>query len=153
MSSNLISVIPPELWKLPSLTRLHLANNLIEELTIPNSFVVLEYLDLTNNKIKVLPEEICQLKRLRTLLLKGNKEISNLPKGILCHLVTSSDFYLLQTLQVLEVDCLNFQFPPESIVQRGLQDIMNFLANMAEGYVETKRIKLITLGYTGAGKV
>ncbi|XP_039393459.1 leucine-rich repeat-containing protein 57 isoform X1 [Mauremys mutica] len=75
-----LSEFPEDLQKLASnLRTIDLSNNKIEILPpLMGKFSVLKSLALNNNKLTALPEELCKLKKLETLHLNGN-HLTQLP--------------------------------------------------------------------------
>ncbi|XP_024053229.1 leucine-rich repeat-containing protein 57 [Terrapene carolina triunguis] len=75
-----LSEFPEDLQKLASnLRTIDLSNNKIEILPpLMGKFSVLKSLALNNNKLTALPEELCKLKKLETLHLNGN-HLTRLP--------------------------------------------------------------------------
>jgi Leucine-rich repeat (LRR) protein len=84
-SASMPSVLPAGLW----------------------SLVGLEELDLEHCELRVLPEAIGQLTRLRTLSLKSNPEMRTLPEGL----------FLLEKLEVLHLSQCGLRALPEAIGQ------------------------------------
>lgn len=74
---------------------------------------------MSHNCLKCLPENIGSLVRLRIFRLKCNKDFHSLPKSI-CQ---------AQCLELLELDCDNFIYPPVNVVQQGTEEIIKYICD------------------------
>ncbi|XP_036978612.1 leucine-rich repeat-containing protein 27-like isoform X2 [Acanthopagrus latus] len=114
-----------------SLKYLYLEGNQIS--SIPGSLFIslpnLLWLDLRNNQIASLPAEIGLHRSLKTLLLEGNP-ISELP----------AELGNVITLKGLNLRNCPITFPPQDVVNQGLQSILQFLRSaMAQRPVSTRK--------------
>ncbi|CAH2322858.1 leucine-rich repeat-containing 27 [Pelobates cultripes] len=102
------------------LQNLHLEGNSL--ISIPEKLFLqlqhLVWLDLRYNKITSLPQTIGELRYLKYLLLEGNP-IKALP-------VELGD---ISTLKALNLRHCPLDFPPQDIVQKGIESILLFLQN------------------------
>nr|XP_033798646.1 leucine-rich repeat-containing protein 27 isoform X2 [Geotrypetes seraphini] len=120
LSRKNIHYIDKDLYKVSNVQHLHLEGNALS--IIPEDFFQqlpnLLWLDLRNNNIAALPSGIGTHRQLKSLLLEGNP-IKSLP-------VELGD---LSSLTALNLRHCPIEFPPEYIVQKGLQVILYFLRN------------------------
>lgn len=79
----------------------------------------LKILDVSNNNLKMLPENIGSLVNLKYLNICGNKHLTSLPKSL------SS----CQRIQNLELDCKDFIYPPNIVLESGTEAILRYLCN------------------------
>lgn len=119
---------------------MYASNNQLKQL--PENLFNLEklaILDLSNNCLKSLPENISGLIRLRILKLKGNKHLVKLPKNI-CR---------AQILELLELDCDNFVYPPAEVVQRGTEHIIKYICDGKHQFFifQTFKTLILDTGY------
>jgi Leucine-rich repeat (LRR) protein len=82
-SNNFLNSLPIEICQLPVLTSLILSNNQLSELPAEiGQPPELLFLSLMNNCLTTLPSTMSQLKKLRRLLLDGNKVLQQLPNSL-----------------------------------------------------------------------
>lgn len=67
------------LWRLPRLDRLDLSRNTLSELPADIALASLEWIDLSHNQLRTLPENLFELPRLTTIKLTNNR-IESLPE-------------------------------------------------------------------------
>jgi len=110
--------LPISLFELKHIQYLYLDSNNLTQLptTFATSFSLLIWLDIRNNKLKVLPENISFLKNLKNLLLERN-ELSALPLQL----------GLLTKLSGLNLSSNPLKFPPKKIIESGTKVILSFL--------------------------
>nr|XP_047144359.1 leucine-rich repeat and IQ domain-containing protein 4-like [Hydra vulgaris] len=105
LSSNKLQVVPLELFRLPNLHSLNLSsnqlkdlpnvkewspfftilaleNNLLESFPLHVEKLKLKHLYLADNRLKSVPESICNLKCLETLDISRNVDINTLPQSM-----------------------------------------------------------------------
>ncbi|KAM3842815.1 leucine-rich repeat-containing protein 27-like [Diretmus argenteus] len=107
-----------------TLKHLYLEGNRISHLpgSVFTSLPRLLWLDLRNNQIAALPADIGSHRSLKTLLLEGNP-LSELPP----------ELGNVITLRALNLRNCPIRFPPQDVVHRGLQCILQYLRSaMAE---------------------
>ncbi|XP_042358558.1 leucine-rich repeat-containing protein 27-like [Plectropomus leopardus] len=131
LSRTQLKHVPESILKNSTLKYLYLEGNQIS--CIPDSVFIslpnLLWLDLRNNQITSLPPEIGLHRSLKTLLLEGNP-ISELPLE-LGHVIT---------LKGLNLRNCPITFPPQDIVDQGLQSILQYLrAAMAQRPVSMRK--------------
>ncbi|XP_049819054.1 E3 ubiquitin-protein ligase LRSAM1 isoform X3 [Aethina tumida] len=111
--------IPEDISLLKDLKELHLGSNKLK--LFPEKICSLcsnlQVLDLSDNHLKSLPENMGDLLNLRKLNINGNKYLKKLPKDI-CR---------AQRLTIIELDPLNFVYPPDSITSEGTAAIMKYI--------------------------
>jgi len=76
VSHNLLTALPPELFKLRHLRHLEARNNYLDDAGLPKDFTALksiEVINLAGNDLTILPPQLCSLRTLKTLYLGGNK--------------------------------------------------------------------------------
>ncbi|CAH1101966.1 unnamed protein product [Psylliodes chrysocephalus] len=117
LNNNLFHHIPVEIALLKNLQELYISNNQIKKLCdnicqLKN----LKILDLSNNHIKFLPHDIGNLVNLRKCYINNNK-LKVLPKSV----------HKWKKIHVLELDADMFEYPPQDIVTQGLNSIMGFI--------------------------
>ena len=115
--------VPSEVTMLESLRELHLNNNILTGL--PSSIGLLtnlEKLDLSFNKLEAVPEQLHLLKSLEELNMSHNK-LTDLPSYLL-------SLKKLKSLLVAKNPVKGF---PKEVVERGNEDLINFMSNMLGG--------------------
>lgn len=140
LSNKDISILPPEIGKLTSLTYLDLSYNQLKFLPKEISQLVnLRSLLLHRNELEELPPEIGKLSSLNLLDLSYNRltelpgEIGNLPKLKVFDLSYNDmlrlpiEFINLISLRELYLEKNNFEFPPSKVIKRGLYATMHYL--------------------------
>lgn len=118
---NLSLQFPSELQKLTSnLRTIDLSNNKIESLPpmIIGKFTLLKSLSLNNNKLTVLPDELCSLKKLDTLSLNNN-HLRELP----------STFGQLSALKTLSLSGNQLQALPPQLCNLRHLDVVDLSKN------------------------
>ena len=124
LSNNRLKVVPEVLGEyLTNLKELRIAHNDITEVhpTLRECQNTLEHLDLTSNRITVLPPVCLELTRLKSLLLEGNK-ISQLPLSL-------GKLVFLDTLTVPTTDLGNV---PRDVVLAGGKAIIKYLCGLED---------------------
>ncbi|CAH1435643.1 unnamed protein product [Lactuca virosa] len=103
---NKLKSLPQSMYSLRCLKRLDIQNTVIEELSEDLGYLeALEILILKGTRVKHLPDSICKLKHLKTLLLEDCKALMKLPE----------DLGLLQSLQKLSLSHCRIRDVPSSI--------------------------------------
>nr|XP_014346351.1 PREDICTED: leucine-rich repeat-containing protein 27 isoform X3 [Latimeria chalumnae]XP_014346352.1 PREDICTED: leucine-rich repeat-containing protein 27 isoform X3 [Latimeria chalumnae] len=124
LSRKKLQYLTDDIHNAPNIEYLYLEGNSLSKL--PDDFFYqlpyLIWLDLRNNQLTSLPSAIGKHRYLTTLLLEGNP-IKQLP-------VELSN---LTSLKALNLRHCPLEFPPELIVQQGLQSILNFLRSAMKG--------------------
>ncbi|XP_034079375.1 leucine-rich repeat-containing protein 27-like isoform X4 [Gymnodraco acuticeps] len=131
LSRTLRTHVAESILKNSTLKYLYLEGNQIS--SIPDSMFIrlpnLLWLDLRNNHIASFPAEIGLHRSLKTLLLEGNP-ISELP----------AEMGNVITLKGLSLRNCPITFPPQDIIDQGLQSILQHLRRaMAQRPVSTKK--------------
>ncbi|KAJ4949386.1 hypothetical protein JOQ06_020901 [Pogonophryne albipinna] len=131
LSRTLRTHVAESILKNSTLKYLYLEGNQIS--SIPDSMFIrlpnLLWLDLRNNHIASFPAEIGLHRSLKTLLLEGNP-ISELP----------AEMGNVITLKGLNLRNCPITFPPQDIIDQGLQSILQHLRRaMAQRPVSTKK--------------
>ncbi|KAG7462745.1 hypothetical protein MATL_G00188020 [Megalops atlanticus] len=124
LSRRKLKHIPESILKISKIKNLYLEGNEISILpdALFSSLSNLVWLDLRNNQITMLPPEIGQHRFLKTLLLEGNP-ISELPL----------ELGNLISLKALSLRRCPIMFPPQEVLHKGVQCILQFLRKaMAE---------------------
>ncbi|XP_067093146.1 leucine-rich repeat-containing protein 27-like [Osmerus mordax] len=118
LSRRKLKDIEDSILKTHMLKNLYLEGNQISSLpdSLFTSLSNLVWLDLRNNQITALPAEIGLHRSLKTLLLEGNP-IKELPL----------ELGTVITLRALSLRNCPIVFPPQEIVEQGLQCILQFL--------------------------
>ncbi|XP_062320511.1 leucine-rich repeat-containing protein 27-like [Osmerus eperlanus] len=118
LSRRKLKDIEDSILKTHMLKNLYLEGNQISSLpdSLFTSLSNLVWLDLRNNQITALPAEIGLHRSLKTLLLEGNP-IKELPL----------ELGTVITLRALSLRHCPIVFPPQEIVEQGLQCILQFL--------------------------
>ncbi|XP_045461834.1 E3 ubiquitin-protein ligase LRSAM1-like isoform X1 [Harmonia axyridis] len=117
ISHNNFITLPESIGTLTSLQEFYASHNSLKEL--PGSLCDLEnlqILDVSHNKLKQLPDDIGILQYLKKLNLVNN-HLKQLPASI-CQ---------AQRLVCLNLDPEHFEYPPEEVVKRGLEAIVQYL--------------------------
>ncbi|XP_035461728.2 leucine-rich repeat-containing protein 27-like isoform X2 [Scophthalmus maximus] len=131
LSKTELKCVPESIFKNSTLKYLYLKGNQISSIPSPLfiSLPNLQWLDLRNNLIPSLPAEIGSHRSLKTLLLEGNP-ISELPP----------ELGNVITLKGLNLRNCPLSFPPQDIVDQGVQVILQCLRGaMAERQVSTRK--------------
>lgn len=166
LSGNHLNDLPTPFELLTSITVLRLEYNNFEE--FPSSIVKLTNLQIlyfAHNKLKNLPTSIDQLVNLQHIRVNGN-QLSELPSciGNLFNLRSMNvEANFLKELPISMGKLTNLKefiyknnpltFPPESIVSRGAEAILQYLKDYENGVEEWKKIKIISIGDENVGKV
>ncbi|RNA38605.1 serine threonine- kinase pats1 [Brachionus plicatilis] len=104
--------------------------------------VNIKTLDLSFQSIEQIPDEIENLKNLKSLILNNCILLENIsPK--------------LANLSINKLDlnnCLSLVTPPSEVVKRGFNSVLTYLKRLLSGSVELKRTKLMLVGLGQAGK-
>lgn len=103
----------------------------------------LQYLDLSFQAIKQLPDAIECLKNLKILKLKY------------CIYLETLSASLASLTELIELDitgCVNLKTPPVEIQRRGISSIIAYLKRLRLGSVTCKRTKLMLVGHGASGK-
>jgi Leucine-rich repeat (LRR) protein len=113
-------------------------------LDVVNFFMTLQVLNISSNRLKLLPDSIGQLERLRVLNTSSN-HLKALPDSIgnlkwLQHLDLHDNQHLTvlpaalaraTRLKEITLDSMRFIYPPEEIAVQGVFAIMEFLSKGA----------------------
>ncbi|KAK9871746.1 hypothetical protein WA026_014200 [Henosepilachna vigintioctopunctata] len=134
-SKQKLTQIPDNLLKMYNLKMLYLEGNEIE--CLPEDFFVkldkLNWLDLRNNKLKLIPKNIAYHQSLENLLLSNNY-LEKLP----------NELGLVPKLKVLQISQNPLIYPSRSIITDGVQAICTYLRSqfLAENATEGEAITL-----------
>ena len=77
----LLVQLPPDIGKLVKLDSLQLSDNRLTSITLSVSMKALKTIDLSNNKLKTFPKEICSLPHIDAVDMSGNS-ITSLPEDV-----------------------------------------------------------------------
>ncbi|XP_047144102.1 leucine-rich repeat serine/threonine-protein kinase 2 isoform X2 [Hydra vulgaris] len=140
LSSNQLRYLPDIKEWSPFLTTLALDKNLLEGFPSHVEELKLKHLYLANNKLKKVPESICNLKCLETLDISQNVDINSLPAnmGKLSKLTNLG-------LKDLEIKDLPHEY------QRP-RDILNYLIGKLRNSKPYYKMKLMIIGFPQQGK-
>ncbi|WLE97352.1 MAG: COR domain-containing protein [Candidatus Electrothrix communis] len=139
---NHLSSLPQELFQLKNLTWLNLGRNQLS--LLPPKIIQLTNLaslNLSENQLSSLPPELFQLKNLTKLSLRGNlfsslpHEISQTPK-----------------LQRLYLHHNPLTSPPYELATQGIEAIREYFASAEEGTRTVSEVKVILVGEGASGK-
>ena len=124
LSRKGLSSVPQDVFEVQHLTFLYLEGNSI--LSLPDDFFIklhsLQWLDVRNNKLQVLPVSIGKHAMLRNLLLEGN-QLKTLPLEI----------GQMGSLTGLSLAGNPLEDPPPAIVSKGLRVIQLYCRQKLEG--------------------
>lgn len=144
---NMLKEFPEEFYKLELLKKLIANHNQLSVLSPKiKQLRSLEILCLMDNNLKELPKEIGMLKNLRLLDLSSNK-LTSIPEELTELRRKEFGFHVERNY--------NLQVPPLNVCQCGLESIFSFYeSNRADdtNLIHSKRLKVLLLGETGAGK-
>ena len=153
LGNNQLTSVPSELGQLINLTHLYLHNNQLKSVPAElGQLTNLKELYLYNNQLTSIPSELGRLKKLRVLDLRTNK-LTELPPEIddigielkwkITGLGPSGIFTLDNPLEN----------PPKEIFEHGTKAIKQwFKALKEEGQRRLNEVKVLLVGYGGAGK-
>lgn len=143
---NNLTRLPEEFFNLVKLKKLNAERNQISELSPKiGQLSALTLLLIMENRLTTLPDEIKNLENCRHINLFDNK-LTCLPQSIID----------MPRLESLIVDGNhNLRSPPLDVCTRGLDSIRGYfesLASVDTQAVHSKRLKVVLLGESGAGK-
>ena len=143
---NNLTRLPEEFFNLVKLKKLNAERNQISELSPKiGQLSALTLLLIMENRLTTLPDEIKNLENCRHVNLFDNK-LTCLPQSIID----------MPRLESLIVDGNhNLRSPPLDVCTRGLDSIRGYfesLASVDTQAVHSKRLKVVLLGESGAGK-
>ncbi|MCP4363601.1 MAG: GTPase [Chloroflexi bacterium] len=142
LGDNKIKRIPPEIARLTNIRELRLWGN--ELTSLPDEITQLtdlQNLYLQKNQLTILPSKINNLTKLSILSLEHNR-LTELPFEIL----------QLDNLQHLNLNGNPLRIPPPEIAERGIDDTLDYLRDLAKGSVTRYETKLLIIGEGGSGK-
>ena len=149
LNSNDITDFPSVevLERMPSLCTLTLYGNKIKTLPVHSirflADIGLKDLNLSFNELTYLPDEICEMSRLRSLRLSNNY-LKRLPRDIVqLKLVGPSSF---------DVTGNQLVYPPQDIAKLGMNNIRSYFSLENDSNIRFNQFKLIVVGHEGAGK-
>ena len=166
LGNNNLTSLPAKIVQLKNLTKLYLGcNNLASLLAKIVQLKNLKVLDLFSNNLTSLPAEIGQLKNLTELHL-GNNKLTSLPAEIgqlkdltLLDLGGNQLISLpvgigqLKNLKAIDLYDNPLKEPPPEVAEQGIDAIrVWFTALDAEGGRKLNEVKVLLVGYGGAGK-
>jgi internalin A len=165
LGSNNLAALPPFVIQLSSLKRLQLSSSKLTELPAEIAQLSnLQYLELSDNNLTTLPPEIGQLANLRELWLYSNNlttlppeigQLTNLETLILSDnnlTILPPEITQLTNLEELDLWENPLRTPPPEVVARGVDDVFDFLRDLAKGSVTRYEAKLLVVGEGGTGK-
>ena len=141
LSKNPITSLPASLG-LPNLTTIRLKD--LNLRTFPTALfgcAKLQYVDLSNNLIALIPAHIENLVELKTLKMRNNA-LDALP----------SSLARLPKLQKLALEKNPLQSIPKEVLTHSFKTLMSYLSQMEGQTNNWKRIKLLVLGEEATGK-
>ncbi|XP_066264959.1 malignant fibrous histiocytoma-amplified sequence 1 homolog [Branchiostoma lanceolatum] len=145
-SVNQVEEIPPGVFpRLPKLKNLRIGSNKLKSL--PEDLVSLEkleYLKISSNKFTTFPPQLLQLPSIRQVCLSANK-ITEVPLE-----------FFDKPLELFQAEDNPLQKPPQEVCNRekNIEAIKSYCRQIKESLenIVDKRLKLMLLGETGAGK-
>ncbi|KOX77506.1 Leucine-rich repeat serine/threonine-protein kinase 1 [Melipona quadrifasciata] len=155
VSNNKLQCLPDNLWRAPKLKELNASFNLLK--TLPNTkisysgsksyllFPNVSMLDVSNNKLKEIPQNIYELNNLSVLNISGNSEIVELPPQM----------GLLSRLWNLNTQGCRLQEPLKTMIESKkykTMDVIGYLKSILEDAKPYARMKLMIVGIQGIGK-
>ncbi len=143
LSTNKLTIVLPELGKLANLKTLNLSDNRLTAFPRElGKLTSLTTLDLRNNQIKSIPAELGKLTNLTTLDLRNN-QIRSIP----------AELGKLTNLTTLELDDNPLTNPPIEVIRQGVDAVRQWFESLiAEGEKKLNEVKVLLVGYGGAGK-
>jgi leucine-rich repeat protein SHOC2 len=123
LSGKSLKLVNPEIFRIEGLRVLNMSDNLLTE--IPNSFenmTLLTELAVANNQLSTLPPSLASCEALERLDISGNR-MQSLP----CEIGALSRVAHFSFVQAASVNLIS---PPEAIIGRGMEAIMDFLASI-----------------------
>lgn len=154
VSNNMISELP-NLSNLKSLKSLHANNNFIYKVGLLKGIDTLEEIYLSNNKLTGV-RFLKNLKNLKTLDLHNNQINDLLPlKDTIANIGIEDSKWVVGTINVKDnnIDEAFINILRITAGEGRKKEIDNYFKRLDQGsYVEVKKLKLILLGNTGAGK-
>ncbi|KAH3760195.1 leucinerich repeat kinase [Pelomyxa schiedti] len=166
MKKCLLSVVPPEIFKVKGLTKLHLSHNLLCAFPIElTELTCLNSLDLSYNHIPVIPDSILKLVSLTSLNLQNNVitqlplEFGSLPSITMLNFSHNELERLPYTLVTLfrnpkvEIIFLNNRYVIPETVLHDTDALCRYLEEQAtNSTVRWTTIKLVLVGKENVGK-
>ncbi|XP_078583239.1 uncharacterized protein LOC144865962 [Branchiostoma floridae x Branchiostoma japonicum] len=141
-SVNQVEEIPPGVFtRLPKLKNLRIGSNRLK--TLPEDLVSLErleYLKISSNKFTSFPPQLLQLPNIRQVCLSANK-ITEVPLE-----------FFDKPLELFQAEDNPLSEPPQEVCIQGITAIKQYCQSLKAGVTEDRRMKLMLLGDTGAGK-
>ncbi|XP_035663819.1 malignant fibrous histiocytoma-amplified sequence 1 homolog [Branchiostoma floridae] len=141
-SVNQVEEIPPGVFPcLPKMKNLRIGSNRLK--TLPEDLVSLErleYLKISSNKFTMFPPQLLQLPRIRQVCLSANK-ITEVPLE-----------FFDKPLELFQAEDNPLSEPPQEVCIQGIIAIKQYCQSLKAGVTEDRRMKLMLLGDTGAGK-
>ncbi|XP_048576951.1 malignant fibrous histiocytoma-amplified sequence 1 homolog isoform X2 [Nematostella vectensis] len=144
LNDNFLKTFPDELYSLRHLKKISAKNNCL--ICLSSRIIELQSLEkllLMENNITVLPAEIAKLPNLQFVNVFDNK-LTRLPESL-------TD--LGSTTRIVVRGNNHLQMPPLDVCNKGMNSIRGFFESMKKSRpVHSKRMKLVLLGESGAGK-
>eukprot|EP00002_Diphylleia_rotans_P017346 TRINITY_DN3369_c0_g1_i1.p1 TRINITY_DN3369_c0_g1~~TRINITY_DN3369_c0_g1_i1.p1 ORF type:complete len:1086 (-),score=231.07 TRINITY_DN3369_c0_g1_i1:765-4022(-) len=150
-NKNVFSSLPQSISQLLKLQTISAEGNNLSSIPIGISYLTnLVSVNFSINNISVLPEGIGKLAKLRSLRLGGKREPRAKPPNLITRLPLS--MFNLQALEVLDLQNLAIEFPPQQICDRGVPQILEFLREAALRPHPLYQGRVVVVGEPSSGK-
>ena len=146
LSKNQLRSFPkPLLWNSNGLTKIRCSENHISSIDLSDdlaNFDQVTDLYFDYNDLKVIPNEICNLKKLETLDVSHNTKIKRIP----------SDLYKCESLRRFYKIGVNLANMPLYVQRGNTGSLMKYLQERARNSSNYYAVKMLVMGHAGRGK-